>query len=87
MAFADDVKNYARADEDVAAYITAAETYLKNDGIAIAENDALYALAVKMLVAYWVDHHITASDTSRTVQPYDFSGILLQLELSQGDST
>lgn len=87
MAFADDVKNYARTDEDVAAYITAAEAYLKNAGIVIAEDNALYALAVKMLVAYWVDHHITASDTNRTVQPYDFSGILLQLELSQGDST
>lgn len=82
MAFADDVKTYSRADEDVTGLITAAEDYLKNAGVTKAEDNALYALAVKMLVAYWVDHHIPASDVSRMPQPYDFAGILLQLQLS-----
>lgn len=81
MAIADDVQTYCKTDEDVSGLITAAEAYLKNAGVAIAESDALYALAVKMLVAYWVDHHITASGENRVPQSYDFDGILLQLQL------
>lgn len=87
MAFADDVKTYCRTDEDVTGLIAVAEAYLKNAGVATAEGDALYALAVKMLVAYWVDHHITAPGETRTPQSYDFDGILLQLQLSQESTT
>ena len=87
MEFADDVKTSCRTDEDVSDLVTAAEIYLENAGVAKAEDSALYTLAVKMLVAYWVDHHIPASDESRAPQPYDFAGVLLQLQLTQGGST
>lgn len=83
MAFADDVKEYCHTDENVSGYVSAAEAYLANAGIIRNEASPLYGLAVKMLAAYWVDHHITASGESRAPQSYDFGGVLLQLQMSQ----
>jgi len=84
MALADDVKEYCGTDDDVSGYIAAAETYLSNAGITKAESDALYALAVKMLVSTWYDNRTTDPSDKAAPQPFGLSGIILQLQLSQG---
>lgn len=84
MALADDVKEYCSTDDDLSGYINAAEAYLSNAGIAKAESDALYALAVKMLVLTWYDNRTTGPSDKAATQPFGLSGIILQLQLSQG---
>lgn len=78
MAFADDVKSYCHAEEDVTAFVNAAESYLKNAGIAINESDALYGLAVKMLVSHWYDNREPVGTASK--MEYGLAGIIAQLQ-------
>lgn len=86
MAFADDVKTYCNADDDVSSYIGAAEAYLTNAGVAAAETNPLYALAVKMMVSCWYDNRVPdpADKAVNVPQPYGLQGIILQLQMSQG---
>ena len=83
MAFADDVKTYCRTDDDVSSYIDAAEASLTAAGVAVAESDPLYALAVKMMVSCWYDNRVPDPKTSSVPQPYGLAGIILQLQMSQ----
>lgn len=53
MALLDDVKLYCRTDEDLTALVDAAKLYLTNAGITATESNALYCLAIKMLVVHW----------------------------------
>jgi uncharacterized phage protein (predicted DNA packaging) len=85
MAFSDDVKTYCCTDDDIGGYVDAAEAYLTNAGITVAEANPLYAIAVKMMVSYWYDNRVpSASTTDDAKQPYGLAGIMLQLQLSQG---
>ena len=82
MAFADDVKEYSRAEEDVTGFIAAAEAYLVNAGIATAESDPLYALAVKMMVTQWYENRNTNPEGSNGMpRSRGLDGIILQLQL------
>lgn len=89
MAFIDDVQTYCETDDDVTTYISAAEGYLTGAGIAVAEDNALYAMAVKMLVSCWYDNRVPdpADKAINVPQPFGLAGIILQLQLTQeGDS-
>lgn len=83
MAFADDVKNYCNTDDDVSAYISAAEAYLANSGIDTDEDNALYALSVKMLVSAWYENRTPDPSSVNAPQPFGLTGIILQLKLAQ----
>jgi len=65
MALIDDVKEYCRAEDDVQAFIDAAELYLTNAGITANETSALYCLAVKMLVLHWYDNREPVGKTDK----------------------
>lgn len=58
--FVDSVIEYVNATDDdrnqILSLIEAAEDYLTNAGIAVNENNPLYALAVKILVSHWYDN-------------------------------
>lgn len=85
MALLDEVKEYCSTDDDVSTYITAAESYLTNCGVPIAESNALYGIAVKMLVSCWYDNRVPdpADKAVNVPQPYGLNGIILQLQLAQ----
>jgi len=78
MALADDVKTYCRTDEDVTAFVNAAESYLTNAGITADESNALYGLAVKMLVSHWYDNREPVGNTTKL--EYGLAGIISQLQ-------
>lgn len=78
MAFADDVKSYCRTDEDITAFVSAAESYLTNAGVSVNESDALYGLAVKMLVSHWYDNREPVGNASK--MEYGLAGIIAQLQ-------
>lgn len=86
MAFLDNVKEYCSTDDDVSGYINAAEAYLSNAGVSKAEDNPLYALAVKMMVSFWYDNRTPepGEKGDNVPQPYGLNGIILQLQLSQG---
>ncbi|HEX3018544.1 MAG TPA: head-tail connector protein [Caproicibacter sp.] len=88
MAFADDVKTYCNTDDDLSSYIGAAEASLLTAGVAKAEDNPLYALAVKMMVSCWYDNRVPdpANKAVNVPQPYGLAGIILQLQMSQGVS-
>jgi hypothetical protein len=83
------VKAYCVTDDDISPYISAAEAYLKNDGVPVAESDPLYAQAVKMLVSFWYDSRTAepGEKGDNVPQPYGLNGIILQLQLAQEANT
>lgn len=83
MAFLEDVQNYCAADEDLTPYITAAEQYLLNAGIQQSETNALYVLAIEILVSTWYDSRTASPSESSIPQPYGLAGIINQLRLTQ----
>ena len=81
MALLSDVQEYCNTSDDLSTYIRAAEEYLINLGIPVAEFSPLYGMAVKMLVSWWYDKRIPAAETGTAPQPYGLNGIILQLQI------
>lgn len=76
-----EVAEYAKIDiteENVQSYINAAEAYLTNAGVTKDESDAIYKLAVKMLVTLWHDNRIPSGNVDTL--PYGLPGIISQLK-------
>lgn len=81
MAFIDDVAEWSGMDialDGVQKYIDAAEAYLTDADIAVAETDELYCLAVKMLVSMWKDDRCPIGTISGN--PFGVIGIIQKLQ-------
>lgn len=81
MAFLEEVAEYAKidvAEEDIQSYVDAAKAYLTNAGATNDETNALYGLAVKMLVTFWHDNRIPSGNVDAL--PFGLSGIVTQLK-------
>lgn len=74
------VKEYCRIDseENIQPLIDAAKAYLTNAGIPEDENEALYVLAVQMLVAHWYDNRQVVGNEKKLA--FGLNGIILQLQ-------
>ena len=81
MALLEEAKSYCRTDEDLTSLVSAAEVYLTNAGIAANETNALYCLAVKMLVLHWYDNRgaVTVGTITKTLE-YSLQSIISQLK-------
>lgn len=80
----EDIKLYARIDEDygeVSALIEASIMYLKNAGIAKDYENALYILAIKMIVKHWYDNREITSNKNTEV-PLGVTCIINQLQFN-----
>jgi len=81
MTFSEEVAEYAKIDsmeEDVQGFIDSAEMYLTNAGITADETNAIYKLAVKMLVTFWHDNRTPSGSTD--AQPFGLAGLISQLK-------
>lgn len=89
MAFPADVQEYCSTDDDLSTYISSAEAYLTSTGITKAEENPLYAMAVKMLVSCWYDNRVPdpADKAVNVLQPYGLNGIIFRLLLDQEATT
>ena len=84
MAFLEEIAEYAKIDqteEDVQSYIDASEMYLLNAGVAKDETNAIYKLAVKMLVTHWHDNRnaVAIGTISKSLE-YSLQSIITQLK-------
>ena len=81
MALADDLKTYCKTSEDLSEFLEAAEIYLANAGIPEDETNALYRLAVKILVSHWYDNRqaVVIGTISKNIE-YSLQNIIAQLK-------
>lgn len=84
MELLDEVKQYLKIDDtedDIESYISAAECYLTNAGVAKNEDNKLYCLAVKMLVTHWYDNRgvVVVGSISKSLE-YSLRSIINQLK-------
>lgn len=91
MAFLDEIAEYAKIDkseEDIQSYIDAAETYLTNAGAAKDETNAIYKLAVKLLVTHWHDNRsaVLIGSISKSLE-YSLQSIIAQLKYCTASET
>ena len=72
--------DYDGEDEEIQAFISAAEEYLENAGVKKKEDSPLYDLAVKQLVSNWYSNRIPIGTATQSIE-YSLKRILTQLTL------
>lgn len=86
----EEIKKYLRIDydcedEEIKAFVSAAEEYLKNAGITAKPESELYKLAVKLLVSNWYSNRIPIGTVTQAME-YSLRRIIIQLQLGEDDS-
>lgn len=86
----EEIKKYLRIDydgedEELQAFVSAAEEYLKNAGIKADYESELYKLAVKLLVSNWYSNRIPIGTVTQAME-YSLRRIIIQLQLGEDDS-
>ena len=85
-----EMKKYLRIDYDgedneIEAFISAAEEYLQNAGIKKRDDSDLYKLAVKLLVSQWYSNRIPVGTVTQAMN-YSLQRIIMQLQLGEDDA-
>jgi len=86
----DELKSYCKVDgddedNDITEFQAGAEAYLINAGIVVDYSNALYGLAVKMLVNNWHKNRETFVNLKTTKVSYSLSEIILSLQYNQAE--
>lgn len=82
----EEVKEYLRVtedDEQIKGLIVAAQAYLKNAGATEDNDNALYVLAVKILVTHWYENRLPVGKVTEEIA-YSLRHILTQLKYCYG---
>lgn len=75
---------YTDEDDEVTSLINAAETYLKNAGCTLKQENELGKLAIKMLVVYWYENRDPVGNFDRLA--FGLQNIITQLKVVQTGS-